>query len=266
ITVLDYTALDFPADDLSFVCTDGTWEVENDPTGGTIQIIPEGGDEDGFTVDLDGDGLGDIEISFDSPVTGDGSITLDLAATDAEDIGFAFAGDGDGGEDGDCGLAAALGVNTYFTGTDAGSIGVNEVVADGDYLASGMVDTETGALAAGDNTNALAMADTRYTELEMKQWNYTRGESATATLTETTLDDYEATMVASIGFTSQSVQSSLEYAELMVYELTEQRDSVSAVSLDEEMINLTAQQQAYEAAAKLLAAADEMFETLLSMT
>jgi len=51
----------------------------------------------------------------------------------------------------------------------------------------------------------------------------------------------------------------------MAYQLTEQRDSVSAVSLDEEMIKLTAQQAAYSAAAKLLTAVDEMFEALLAI-
>jgi flagellar hook-associated protein 1 FlgK len=36
------------------------------------------------------------------------------------------------------------------------------------------------------------------------------------------------------------------------------------VSLDEEMINLTAQQQAYLAAAKLLTTVQEMFDALLA--
>ncbi len=261
ITILNYTALDVAAEDLQFVRTDGSWEVENDPTGGTIQILPEGGDDDGFMVDLDGDGVGDIEILFDQAVTGDGSIQMELSAKEADDFSFAFAGD----EDGDSGLTAALGINTFFTGSDAESMGVNEILADGDYLASGMVDTETGELSSGDNTNALAMADTRYESLEMKDWDYTRGESASATVSETTLDDYEETMIAAIGITSQMIQSSLDAADQLVYQFTSQRDSISAVSLDEEMIKLTAQQAAYNAAAKLLTVVDEMFDALLAI-
>jgi len=261
ITVLNYTALETPAEDLQFVREDGAWSVANDSTGGTMQIIPEGGDDNGFMVDIDGDGQGDIQISFDQPVSGDGAIQMDLVSTDSSDFKFAFAGD----EDGDSGLAAALGLNTFFTGTDAGNIGVNEVLADGDYIASGMVDSSTGELSSGDNTNALAMADTRYETLLMKQWDYTRGGAAKASLSETSLDDYEATMISAIGYEALGVQNSLDYSELMVYQLTEQRDSVSAVSLDEEMIKLMAQQQAYSAAAKLLTAVDEMFETLLAI-
>ncbi len=64
-------------------------------------------------------------------------------------------------------------MNTFFTGTGASNIGVNDVVADGDLLASGFVDKETGALASSDNTNANAMAKTRYDRLDMKDYTYT---------------------------------------------------------------------------------------------
>jgi len=261
ITVTNYEALEVEVEGLTFVRTDGIWTVENDATGGTIQIIPEGGDDDGFSVDLDGDGVGDIEISFDQSVTGDGSIEMDLVATESEDFSYAFAGS----EDGDSGLAAALGLNTFFTGTDASTIAVNEVLEDSEYIASGIVDTETGEVASADNTNALAMADTRYTELELRDWDYTRGEDATATITTTSLDDYEASLISDIGITALGIETSLEYSETLVYQLTTQRDSVSAVSLDEEMINLTAQQQAYAAAAQLLTTVDEMFEALINI-
>jgi len=260
ITVLNHSALEFEAEGLEFKRSNGTWHVANDPTGSTIAIIPEGGDDDGFQIDLDGDGIGDIEISFDRSVSGDGYIRMDLESKDADDLSYAFAGN----EDGDSGLAAALGVNTFFTGTDASTISVNNVVADGDLLASGFMDTETFALAAGDNTNAMAMADTRYDSVDMKTYTYTRGEGVTVTVTATSLDDYQASMVSTIGSTAAGINSALEYSETLVYQLTAQRDSTSAVSLDEEMINLTAQQQAYLAAAKLLTTVQEMFDALLA--
>ena len=43
----------------------------------------------------------------------------------------------------------------------------------------------------------------------------------------------------------------------------QRRTSVSGVSVDEEMVNLIAQQQAYGAAAKLVTAADDMIQVLL---
>ncbi len=260
ITVLNYSALEIEAQGLEFERKNGTWRVANDPTGGTFAIIPDGGDDDGFQIDLNGDGIGDIEITFDQSVSGDGYIRMDLESRDADDLSYAFAGD----ENGDSGLAAALGVNTFFTGTGTSTIGVNDVVSDGDLLASGIMDKVTGTLASSDNTNANAMADTRYDSLDMKDYTYTRGKGVTVSVTSTTLDDYQASMVSSIGSTASGINSALDYSEALVYQLTAQRDSISAVSLDEEMINLTAYQQAYLAAAQLLQTVQEMFDALLA--
>jgi flagellar hook-associated protein 1 FlgK len=51
----------------------------------------------------------------------------------------------------------------------------------------------------------------------------------------------------------------------MMAQLENQRESVSGVSLDEEMINLIKFQNAYTAAAKLIMTADEMMQTVLQM-
>lgn len=264
ITVLNYTALEFEAEGLEFVRTTdvsgvSTWSVNN-PTGHTIKIIPVGGHDNGFQIDLNGDDIGDIEITFEQTVSGDGYIRMDLKSKKADDLSYAFAGD----KAGDSGVAAALGVNTFFTGTGASTISVNNVVSDGDLLASGILNTETFKLASSDNTNARAMAETRYDSVDMKAYTYTRGEGVSVTVTATSLDDYQASLVSNIGSTAAGIHSALDYSETLVYQLTAQRDSISAVSLDEEMINLTAQQQAYLAAAKLLTTVQEMFDALLA--
>ena len=72
-------------------------------------------------------------------------------------------------------------------------------------------------------------------------------------------------MMGSMGVQSRAIISSREFAELMVNNVTEQRNSVSAVSLDEEMVNLIKFQQAFSAASKLLTTADEMLNTLLNI-
>ena len=51
----------------------------------------------------------------------------------------------------------------------------------------------------------------------------------------------------------------------MLGQLTQQRDAVSGVSLDEEMTNMIKFQRAFDAAARLVNTADEMFQTLLNM-
>ncbi len=47
--------------------------------------------------------------------------------------------------------------------------------------------------------------------------------------------------------------------------LTNQRDSVSGVSIDEEMTNLMQFQKAYEASAELITTLNEMLQTVVNM-
>jgi flagellar hook-associated protein 1 FlgK len=56
-----------------------------------------------------------------------------------------------------------------------------------------------------------------------------------------------------------------ESAELLAKETSARRSSVEGVNLDEELIALTTYQQAYNASARLIQAASEMYETLVNM-
>jgi flagellar hook-associated protein 1 FlgK len=72
-------------------------------------------------------------------------------------------------------------------------------------------------------------------------------------------------MVGSIGIISASTSRGRAFNEVMVNKLSEIRDSISAVSIDEEMTNLIKFQNAYAAAAKLITMSDEMLDTLLGL-
>lgn len=80
-----------------------------------------------------------------------------------------------------------------------------------------------------------------------------------------TVDDYFAAMMGSLGVQSRESTFMRENQELMVEQLQNQRDSVSGVSLDEEMANLIKYQHAYEAAARLVRSVDEMMKTVIDM-
>ena len=54
-------------------------------------------------------------------------------------------------------------------------------------------------------------------------------------------------------------------ATLSVQQLTDQRPSVSGVSLDEETTNMIRYQRAYEAGARVVTTVDSMFDTLMNM-
>ncbi|MCD4720739.1 MAG: flagellar hook-associated protein FlgK [Desulfobacula sp.] len=261
IEVLDWTALNFKGLDFQFVRSSGRWGILNDTTGGVARIIPAGGDDDGFMVDLNGDGVGDININFAKKVTGDGYVRFDLLKHNANDIRYAFGDDASTGS----GIMAAAGINTFFKGSDAVTMEINENLSDTKYIVSGKIDSKTGAITQGDNENALAMSDIQHQSMTMKHWEFNRGFEAQSSIIESTLDDYYNTMIGTLGVKARSIKTSREFADIMVNQMTEQRDAVSAVSLDEEMIKLIKYQHAFSAASKLLTVADEMLTTLISV-
>ena len=189
----------------------------------------------------------------------DGTVTSGKLQIDV-DTGYTFAFSDDTSN-----ILAALGVNTFFDGTGSGSIDVNAVINDKDYIAAARIDA-SGNYATGDNTNALSMADLQYSDLTIKQWTCVRGQADTSEdVNSVTLEDYFHSMVSSIGVKSASISRGRAFNEVMVEKLTMVRDSISAVSLDEEMTNLIKYAQGYAAAAKLISVADEMLTTLLSI-
>ncbi len=263
ITVRDWSAIHFKADDLQVVrSADGRWGLVNDPTGGNAVFIPEGGDDNGFGIDFSGDGLADLDIRFAKKVYGEGFVQMDFEAVGRSNLSFAFSDDS---MTGSSGILAVAGINTFFNGYDAMTMEIDDRLADTRYVASARINAKTGEISQGDNTNALAMADIQYRDITMKQWNYDRGSDAVSSLTTTTLDGYYSRMIGSMGIISRKIKSSKEFADMLVKNLTEQRNAISAVSLDEEMIKLIKYQHGFSAASKLLTVSDEMLTTLISV-
>ena len=122
-----------------------------------------------------------------------------------------------------------------------------------------------GTYATGDNTNALAITDLQYTDIDIAQWTCDRRNGNTQSTVNATFEVYYHAMVGSMGIKSASVSRGRAFNEAMFSKLGEIRDSLSAVSLDEEMTNLIKFQYAYQAAAKLISVSDELLNTLLSV-
>jgi len=149
-------------------------------------------------------------------------------------------------------ILMAAGINTFFDGYDSGSIALNSVITNNtDNIAAGTIDSTTGDYSLGDNENALALADLQIQNVDIG------GQSAT-------FDDYYNALVGEIGITARGYNGGYDFSRNMVNQLGQLRDSVSGVSLDEEMTKLIQYQQAYSAAAKLIQSSDEMMQTLLS--
>lgn len=162
-------------------------------------------------------------------------------------------------------VLAAFGINTFFTGSDAAGMRVNDVIGlNKNNIAAAQVGSD-GTIASGNNANALAVTNLQNTSLSISQWTCDRINGNTEGSITSTIEGYYHSMVGSIGIASASVSRDRSFSDLMVNELSNIRDSISAVSLDEEMTNLIAYQHAYAAAAKLITVSDEMLNTLLEV-
>ncbi|WP_321276183.1 flagellar hook-associated protein FlgK [Thiomicrorhabdus indica] len=112
------------------------------------------------------------------------------------------------------------------------------------------------AAAYGDNTNMANMAGLQSKSILLSDAN----DQATSTL----LGGYSI-MSANVGMYVRSSEIQLTAQENVFQQLTDRRDSLSGVSLDEEAANLLRYQQAYEASAQVISTSQSLFQTLLSV-
>lgn len=155
------------------------------------------------------------------------------------------------------GLYSALGLNTYFSGSDASDIEINgKVNGDVNFVNAGHVNG-AGEANSGDNTSAL-----RIKEMGQKDINITTASDGTTS--QTLIEYYDAT-VAVVGADTGTAKFNYSFQETLASDLNEKQQEVSGVNIDEEMSNLIKYQHSYTAAAKLITTADQMLQTLLGM-
>ena len=142
---------------------------------------------------------------------------------------------------------------TFSVSEDAASLMSvsSTITADGQKIAAG---TTTN----GDGGNALLMANLQ-NELVFNSvtWSSESGSF--------TFDEYYNAVVSTIGIESFSAQAILRQQEGVMLQLNSRRESISGVSIDEEMIKMIKFQQAYNASARMISMVDEMLDTLNRM-
>jgi len=138
------------------------------------------------------------------------------------------------------------------TYTAGGNIDVNgwRVQINGAPATGDTFTVRTNAGAVGDNRNAFALADA------MKAGVIEGGTVSVSSAVER--------LTGNLGLQTRAAQMSRD-AEASVNESDlAARDAVSGVNLDEEAANMLRYQQAYQAAAQIISAANQMFDTLLN--
>ncbi|MFH1747504.1 MAG: flagellar hook-associated protein FlgK [Planctomycetota bacterium] len=225
-------ALTYPVENGSFIV-----HVRDQASGQAITRLIE--------VDLDGIGT---DTSLESlaqdlaavpgltaSVTADGR--LQLSASDGSEFWFS--------ED-SAGALAALGVATLLDGTDAATISLNDVVRNDPRLLAASLN---GAPGDGSNAGRLARLS----------------EAASTLLDNQSALDFQANMVNRIAVVAAGARTAYQAADTVYAGLVAQRESVSGVSLDEEVINLTKYELAYQGATRFLGVLNNISNEVLAL-
>src|SRR5690554_1252149 len=147
---------------------------------------------------------------------------------------------------------------TLTAGSEALSIGVNQNIRDNVSLIAtsnktyvdGNGDTK---VVKGNNDFALLIAGLRESEFTFDG----AAESGS-------VDDFFRSMIGQLGVESQEANRQSINQNILVDQVDSRRQSVSGVSLDEEMSNLIMYQHSYNAAARAITTFDEMLNKVIN--
>jgi flagellar hook-associated protein 1 FlgK len=140
--------------------------------------------------------------------------------------------------------------NNFFSasGTTAATIAIDPSITSSTLTAG------AAGAAAGDNTVALGIAN-----LANQAFSTAGGDAI-----DGTFDSYYAGAVSGFGQTLATVNSQVTDQTSIQTIVTNQRDAVSGVNLDEEMANLLKYQRAYQASAQVFQTVDSLLDTVVN--
>jgi len=143
--------------------------------------------------------------------------------------------------------AAGNAGGAFFNGTDAATISVNPALLLTPALIAASANGQP-----GNSGNALTMADMQ--------------QAAQAGLGGATINTAYSQLVTQLGSDVRDATQTTDNATILAGSLDDKRQSVSGVSLDEEMSNLVKFQRGYQASSRALSAMDEMIDQLINRT
>lgn len=119
----------------------------------------------------------------------------------------------------------------------------DEIAADANKIAAASTDAD------GDNALALQIA----------------GLKDRALIAGASLREYYSSLVTRIGVDGKTANENAQSSQAFFLQSRLQREQSTAVSLDEEMVDMMRYEQSYQAAARMIATVDEMLQAVLAM-
>jgi len=203
----------------------------------------------------DNNALNDIDDYISPSYSASGILSFGLRSdvTDFEAQGYRFSLEDnttDGAASGS-NFAGATGVSRYFDGDDAKSM---DLTASLKANPSDIRPFQENV--PGNNTVALAMV-----QLQFERFDYKMGSD---TLNDTVYGYYDA-LVTDIGSKTNAMLNLNDTYTAQYNAIELEYQSISKVSIDEELTNLIKYQTAYGAASKVITTVDQMLNTLLGI-
>lgn len=140
----------------------------------------------------------------------------------------------------------AVGLNSFFHGSTAADLAINPDLENSPNLLAASLNGEE-----GDASNLERILSLR--------------EQALGAMNDNTLEDFYSDLVGDIGFETSGAQTILYAEDQLLGAIEAQREAVSGVNLDEEMIELVKYQQAFEAASRFINTVNELTETVINL-
>ena len=240
---LQGTGLDGSSGNLFFDTLTPTVTIgsQNAGTGAVaaINASPSTVNVDKFQIRFTGAGNFDLFNLTTNQVAGSFAFAAGVPLNIANGLAVTITGAPVAGDTADISVSENAAVNMAVSST---------VLNNTDKIAAGLSGT-------GDGQNALDISNLQ-NSLVFSSGAFTPGSGSA------TFDDFYNSLVSGLGTGSRSSETVLKQQEGVMLQLDAQRESISGVSLDEEMVNLIKFQQAYAASARMVTVIEEMFDVL----
>ena len=181
---------------------------------------------------------------LDGPVKIADGITLELSAgslTQGQIFAVDTLADSDTSD-----FLVAIGLNSMFHGSTADDLRINPDIENSPALLAASILGEEGD--ASNLERLIALRDQTILDLD-----------------NNTIEDFYNDVIGEIGFEASGAETILFAEDQLLAALDAQREAVSGVNLDEEMIDLVKFQQAFEAASRFINIVNELTNTLINL-
>jgi flagellar hook-associated protein 1 FlgK len=234
------SALNSTTANLDFPVRNGTLlvRVHDQSTGKTSTQMIE--------IDLDGLNNDDTTLNdFVAALNGvsalSASLTFDnrVQISAADGFEFSFTEDSSG-------ALAALGLGTFFEGTNATTLAVrSEILSDNRLIATSL----SGEPGDGNNAGRIAALATTASDL----------------LGGVTISDFHESIVHGLAVDVSAADTTYQATDSVYSSLFAQREAVSGVSLDEETINLTKFERSFQGASRFISVVDSLTNEIIGL-